>query len=88
LCSPLRNREVADRAARKENLTVQESSSDSIHLPATAITAEELTGPADSYDLRAGNVLLNSAKTEEEAYNRQSATKYETKKERRPKKSA
>ena len=62
------NREVAERAARKENLTVQESDSDSIHLPATTITAEELTGPADSYDLRAGNVLLNSAKTEEEAY--------------------
>ena len=68
------NREIADRAAQKENLSVQESSSDSIHLPATTITAEELTGPANSYDLRAGNVLLNSAKTEEEAVKQ--ATRY------------
>jgi hypothetical protein len=62
------NREIADRAATKENLTVKENDSDSIHLPATEITAADLTGPADSYDLRAGNALLGSAKTEEEAY--------------------
>jgi hypothetical protein len=62
------NREIADRAATKENLTVKESRSDAIHLPETSITAEELTGPADSYDLRAGSTLLNSVKSEEEAY--------------------
>jgi len=62
------NREIADRAAAKENLTVKESDSDAIHLPSTTITAEELTGPANSYDLRAGNVLLNAVKSEEDAY--------------------
>ena len=62
------NREIADRAAAKENLTVKESESDAIHLPSTTITAEELTGPANSYDLRAGNVLLNAVKSEEDAY--------------------
>jgi hypothetical protein len=62
------NREIADRAAVKENLTVKESDSDAVHLPQTTITAEELTGPADSYDLRAGNVLLNAVKSEEDAY--------------------
>ena len=70
------NREIADRAAVKENLTVKESDSDAVHLPQTTITAEELTGPADSYDLRAGNVLLNSVKSEEDAYKQ--AIKYNT----------
>jgi hypothetical protein len=70
------NREIADRAAVKGNLTVKESDSDAVHLPQTVITAEELTGPADSYDLRAGNVLLNSVKSEEDAYKQ--AIKYNT----------
>jgi hypothetical protein len=70
------NREIADRAAAKENLTVKESDSDAVHLPQTVITEEELTGPADSYDLRAGSVLLNSVKTEEDAYKQ--AIKYNT----------